>query len=121
MKNHGSSAADRIGATSRKWACRIDTASEQPNTNPASAATSSGSTSSSGPSDPRIATQTGISARNSTPKITSCTVTTAAGIVSRGKRTLRTSEDWSISDAALAISDCEKKTQIVIPISRNSG
>ena len=58
-----------------------------------------------------------ISAR----KITSCTVTTDPGIVSRGKRALRTSDAWSMSDGAALSSDCEKNVQTMIPTRMNSG
>ena len=54
-------------------------------------------------------------------KITSCTVTTAAGIVSRGKRALRISEPWSSSDGAAPSTAWEKKIQTTRPTIRNSG
>ena len=54
-------------------------------------------------------------------KVTSCTVTTEAGIASRGKRIRLTSEAWTISDSAAPISDCEKNSQTSRPTMRNRG
>ena len=54
-------------------------------------------------------------------KVTSWTVTAAAGIVSRGKRARRTIPPWSISDSAAASSDCEKNVQAIKPIIKKTG
>ncbi len=54
-------------------------------------------------------------------KVTSCTVTVAAGIVSRGNRARRTMLPWSTSDSAAASSDCWKKTHGISPIIRKIG
>ncbi len=54
-------------------------------------------------------------------KVTSWTVTAAAGIVSRGKRARRTMLPWSISDSAAASSDWEKNVHAISPIIRNTG
>ena len=48
-------------------------------------------------------------------------MTTDAGIVSRGKRALRTSAPCSSSDGAALISDWLKKIHTTSPMSRNSG
>ena len=64
---------------------------------------------------------TGASSASSTTNVTSCTVTTDAGIVSRGKRALRISAPWSSSDGAALSSDWLKKIHTTSPMSRNSG
>ena len=91
----------RIGATSRKYACSTETISAHPSTKQNSSATSTGSSSSAGPNAPA---QRERDRRQQRPRIaanvTSCTVTVEAGIASRGKRALRTSAPWSISDSA---------------------
>jgi hypothetical protein len=51
-------------------------------------------------------------------KVISCTATLAAGIDSRGKRALRTSDPWSISDSEAATSDCWKNVHTTIPTIR---
>ena len=61
---------------------------------------SSGSSSSATSSVPRIAIVTGASSARITRNVTSWTVTTAPGIVARGKRALRTSAPCSSSDGA---------------------
>src|SRR5215210_8705731 len=98
-KNHGSSAAERIGATSRKYACSTLTASASPSTNANRQTSTNGSASKAGPV-PRIAIVIGVSSAISARNVTSWTVTTDAGIVSRGKRALRTSAPWSSSEGA---------------------
>ena len=77
--------------------------------------------SSSGSSVPRTATVTMATSANTTANVMSWTVTTDAGIVSRGNRTLRTSAPWSMSDGAAPSSDCEKKIHTTSPTIRNSG
>ena len=81
----------------------------------------SGSSSSAGSSVPRIATVTTATSANTTANVTSWTVTTDAGIVSRGKRALRISAPWSSSDGAALSSDWEKKIHTTSPTIRNSG
>ena len=53
--------------------------------------------------------------------VISWTATADAGIDSRGKRALRTSAPWSISDSADAIRDCWKNVHTTIPIIRKIG
>jgi len=52
---------------------------------------------------------------------TSCTVTIAAGTVSRGKRTFETSEDWSTSELAALSSDWEKNSHTTSPARMKIG
>ena len=53
--------------------------------------------------------------------MTSWTVTTDAGIVSRGNRIRLTSEAWMINEPAAPSSDCEKNSQTSSPTIRNRG
>ena len=67
------------------------------------------------------ASATGRSSTSIARKVTSCTVATDAGIVSRGKRTLRTSGAFSTRLGAAASSACEKNTHTIRPASRKIG
>ena len=64
---------------------------------------------------------TGVSSTSSARNVTNWTVTTLAGMASRGKRTLRMSADWSSSDGAAESSEPAKNVHTTIPTSRNSG
>src|SRR3954462_10947686 len=119
-KNHGSRTADRIGATSRKYACSTATTSARPSVNAKSAMTSTGSNTSAGDT-PRTASSKTVTMASTAAKVTSCTVTTAAGVISGGKPALRRSEPWSSSEEAAVSSDCEKNSQTTRPTIKNSG
>ena len=70
---------------------------------------------------PRTISAIGRTSASITRNVPSCTIATEAGIVSRGKRTLRTSGALITRLGAAAISACAKKTQTISPQIRNSG
>src|SRR5207253_3229447 len=70
---------------------------------------------------PRSAIVTRATTPRTTANVTAWTATTAAGIVSRGKRALRISAPWSSSAGAALSSACEKNVHTTRPTIRKSG
>ena len=97
------------------------TASAKPSVNAYRQARMSGSSSSETSSVPRNAIVTTATSARITRNVTSWTLTTAPGIVARGKRALRTSAPCSSSDGAADSTDWLKKIHTTSPTMRNSG
>jgi len=94
---------------------------EKPSTRQKSPAATTGSSSSDASRFPRTISATGTSSTSITANVTACTAATDAGIVSRGKRTLRMSGAFTTSDGAADKSAWEKNTQTTSPEIRKIG